>query len=342
MTIQCVKSGKPRWSQRPSVGPTPRKTGSKRDECPFRLYANCKNGIWHLSVRDPSHNHPADDIINYSQARKLKPEQVRKIKQLLSQGLPPRKILESLQTESAQPIIMRDIYNQIRLIRREKQNNGSNMDDDLDLTDPQLEPAAQEAPHGGCTGKDCKHRLYDLIRLHKPISLDEIDKYWYLIPIPDTESLPVMPEIVPQRSEPHAGRPIPNTHSSPTVPPSVSHAPAQNTPILISGTESPEIVTPSMPQRPEQNVARPLFGTQLGSGIPPNVPPRPGQNAGTSTPAIQSPSVVAAIAPQGKKRDATGPAGNDDASKKKRQAPTKCSGCGGYNHTYTRCPTRKT
>lgn len=120
VTIQCVESGEPRWDQKPIIGPVPRIKSSKRKGCPFWLYANAKNSKWHLQVRNPDHNHPANNPIVYPQARKLQSDQIDKIKELSDIAIAPRKILQIVQKQSSQPISARNIYNQIALNRRKE------------------------------------------------------------------------------------------------------------------------------------------------------------------------------------------------------------------------------
>jgi thiamine biosynthesis lipoprotein ApbE len=49
-----------------------RKTSTKRIGCPFRLYAKkLRNNQWEIQVRNPSHNHEADDnMISHPIARR--------------------------------------------------------------------------------------------------------------------------------------------------------------------------------------------------------------------------------------------------------------------------------
>lgn len=120
VAIHCVESGEPRWDQKPTIGPNPRIKSSKRKGCPFLLYGSVKKGKWHLQIRNPDHNHPANPPIVYPQARKFTSNQIDKIQELSDIAIAPRKILQTIRSQSSQPIRGRDIYNQIALIRREE------------------------------------------------------------------------------------------------------------------------------------------------------------------------------------------------------------------------------
>lgn len=130
--IQCVKSAKPRWSRRLSVGERMRKRGSKRQGCPFLVYGRMKSDGWHLTVREGGHNHSADDdMIGHYQARRFNSAQMERIRDLMHENVKPQKIEGVLQQEwPLQPILRRDVYNAVALLRRREKNGLSTSDFD--------------------------------------------------------------------------------------------------------------------------------------------------------------------------------------------------------------------
>ena len=90
--------------------------------CPFKLYTQQLkvDGLWHLTVRNPDHNHEASaNLSGHPVVRRLQPEQRAVTTQLITAGVPPKDILTVLQQESSSiSITARDIYNEHVRVRQ--------------------------------------------------------------------------------------------------------------------------------------------------------------------------------------------------------------------------------
>lgn len=124
--IRCMRSNKPNFTRRPPViGLKSRIRGSFKTDCPFRVYLfrnKASNGQWEIRVQNAEHNHNADDPITFHQARKLTDDQIKEIRSLSDGLVPPGRIYQIIRKKAppTQPIISRDIYNALALIRRPK------------------------------------------------------------------------------------------------------------------------------------------------------------------------------------------------------------------------------
>jgi hypothetical protein len=103
-----------------------RLTTTRRISCPFRLYGKKIFGAkWELKVRNPSHNHPADNCMTgHPAARRLTEEQLQKILHQSEVGSNPRDILSIIKVEYPDALVIpRDIYNARSALRRQKLGN---------------------------------------------------------------------------------------------------------------------------------------------------------------------------------------------------------------------------
>lgn len=102
-------------------------TTSRRIGCPFKLYGKRipNSEKWELKVRNPSHNHPADNsMIGHPSARKFTEEQLQNILYMSEVGSKPRDILALIKKEHPNALFTpRDIYNARSALRRRKLGN---------------------------------------------------------------------------------------------------------------------------------------------------------------------------------------------------------------------------
>ncbi|KAJ5165871.1 hypothetical protein N7492_006167 [Penicillium capsulatum] len=129
--MRCDRSGVFNDQSSAAQGPKRRRTSTRRDGCPFLVYASIKkNSSWRIQVREPCHNHPADtNLIAHPMARRFTPDQLKLIQSLDAARAPPAAILTALRHLAPDhPIVQRDVYNALAEIRRsaklgkEKQN----------------------------------------------------------------------------------------------------------------------------------------------------------------------------------------------------------------------------
>ncbi|MBW0553261.1 hypothetical protein O181_092976 [Austropuccinia psidii MF-1] len=118
--IGCDKSGTPNANKSPS-----KTVNSRNLDCPFRLYARkyAKSTTWTLKVKNPEHIHYAtENIMAHLPFRKFNGQETSQIAQISESLLIPRQIQAKLcsQRESDSPLILQDIYNQVKKINKDK------------------------------------------------------------------------------------------------------------------------------------------------------------------------------------------------------------------------------
>ena len=104
-------------------------TTTRRIGCPFKLYGRRipDSGEWELKVRNPSHNHTADDkMIGHPTARRLTEEQLQSILDLSETGSKPRDILALIMRQYPDALVSsKDIYHARDALRRQKLGNST-------------------------------------------------------------------------------------------------------------------------------------------------------------------------------------------------------------------------
>ncbi|MBW0507956.1 hypothetical protein O181_047671 [Austropuccinia psidii MF-1] len=118
--IACDRSGTPNANKNPSKTVTSRKL-----DCPFRLYARkyAKSTTWTLKVKNCEHGHDAtENIMAHPDFQKFNEQETSQISQMSESLLMPRQIQAQLysQRESDRPVILKDIYNQVKKIKKDK------------------------------------------------------------------------------------------------------------------------------------------------------------------------------------------------------------------------------
>ncbi|MBW0585319.1 hypothetical protein O181_125034 [Austropuccinia psidii MF-1] len=118
--IGCDRFGTPNPNKSPSKTVTSRKL-----DCPFKIYARkyAKTTTWTLKVKNPEHSHDAiENIMAHPAFRKLNEQETSKIAQMSESLLMPRPIQAQLcsQRESDSPVILQEIYNQVKKIKKDK------------------------------------------------------------------------------------------------------------------------------------------------------------------------------------------------------------------------------
>ncbi|MBW0581762.1 hypothetical protein O181_121477 [Austropuccinia psidii MF-1] len=118
--IGCDGSGTPNANKNPSKTVT-----SRNLDCPHRLYARkyTKSTTSTLEVKNPEHSHYAtENIMAHPAFRKFNWQETSKIAQISESLLIPRQIKAQLfsQRESDKPVILQDIYNQVKKIKKDK------------------------------------------------------------------------------------------------------------------------------------------------------------------------------------------------------------------------------
>jgi hypothetical protein len=102
-----------------------RNTGTIKTDCPYKCVARCVDsggdggggGGWNLETVDNNHNHgPAASLAALPQHRiaAMSPEELSKVKQMRSQGINPKQILNALrQDNSNSHLVPRDIIDYV-------------------------------------------------------------------------------------------------------------------------------------------------------------------------------------------------------------------------------------
>ncbi|MBW0543982.1 hypothetical protein O181_083697 [Austropuccinia psidii MF-1] len=114
------RSGTPNSNKSPSKTVTSRKL-----HFPFRLYARkyAKSTTWTLKVKNLEHSHDAtENILAHPAFRKFNEQETSQIAQMSESLLLPRQIQATLcsQRESDRPVILQDIYNQVKKIKKDR------------------------------------------------------------------------------------------------------------------------------------------------------------------------------------------------------------------------------
>ncbi|MBW0463698.1 hypothetical protein O181_003413 [Austropuccinia psidii MF-1] len=118
--IGCDRSGTPNPTRNSSKTVTSRKL-----DCLFRLFARkyAKKTTWTLKVKNPEHSQDAiENIMAHPAFRKFNKKETSQIAQMSESLLLPREIQAQLcsQRESERPVILQDIYNQVKKIKKDK------------------------------------------------------------------------------------------------------------------------------------------------------------------------------------------------------------------------------
>ncbi|MBW0484053.1 hypothetical protein O181_023768 [Austropuccinia psidii MF-1] len=118
--IGCDRSGTPNTHKNSS-----KTVNSRKIDGPFRLHVrkHSKSTTWTLIVKNPDHSNDAnEDIMAHTDLRKLNKKETSQIAQMSELLLIPRQIQAQLcsQRESDRPVMLKDIYNQVRKIKKEK------------------------------------------------------------------------------------------------------------------------------------------------------------------------------------------------------------------------------
>ncbi|MBW0478793.1 hypothetical protein O181_018508 [Austropuccinia psidii MF-1] len=98
---------------------------SRKLDCPFRLYSRkyFKSTTWTVEVKNTEHSHDAtENIMAHPSFRKFNEQETSKIALISESLLMSRKIQAQLcsQRESDRPLILQDIYNQVKKIKKDK------------------------------------------------------------------------------------------------------------------------------------------------------------------------------------------------------------------------------
>ncbi|MBW0540970.1 hypothetical protein O181_080685 [Austropuccinia psidii MF-1] len=118
--IGCDRSGTPNPNKNPSKTVTSRKL-----DCPFRLYARkySKSTTWTVKVKNPEHSHDStENIMGHPAFRKFNEKKTSQISQMSESLLLQRQIQAQLcsQRESDRPVILQEIYNKVKKIKKDK------------------------------------------------------------------------------------------------------------------------------------------------------------------------------------------------------------------------------
>ncbi|MBW0486507.1 hypothetical protein O181_026222 [Austropuccinia psidii MF-1] len=118
--IVCDGSGTPNPNKNSSKIVT-----SRTLDCPFGLYARkyAKSTTWTVKVKNPENSHDTTEkIMEHPSVRKFNDQEAYKISQMSKLLLSPRKLQAQLcsQRESERPVILKDIYNQVKKIKKGK------------------------------------------------------------------------------------------------------------------------------------------------------------------------------------------------------------------------------
>ncbi len=92
-----------------------RQQESRCNTCPFLVVGQYSDGVWGLTVRVATHNHPPTSPDAHPRLRKLRPAQRELLFSLTDMGVKPQHIVAQLQQShsapDALPLLSRDIYN---------------------------------------------------------------------------------------------------------------------------------------------------------------------------------------------------------------------------------------
>ncbi|MBW0475650.1 hypothetical protein O181_015365 [Austropuccinia psidii MF-1] len=104
---------------------SPKTVTSRKIDCPFRLYARkyAKSTTWTLEVKNPKNSHDTtENIVAHPAFRKFNEQGTAQIAQMSESLLMPRQIQAQLctQRKSDRPLILQDIYNQVKKIKKDK------------------------------------------------------------------------------------------------------------------------------------------------------------------------------------------------------------------------------
>lgn len=123
--LQCDRGGEHKTTA------TVRHAGSKKINCPFKLIGryNKEHDVWMLYVENGEHNHPPGQYMEgHSYARRLTPEQFKKVEQMHALNIPPRKIIAALKEEYKDNLsVSKDIHNAVQKIRTHQRVNETPM-----------------------------------------------------------------------------------------------------------------------------------------------------------------------------------------------------------------------
>lgn len=87
-------------------------TGTRLQECPFRVNALRKDEGWILTVPRPEHSHSATLESSHSALRRLDPDVQKPIAEQTAAGITPGQIVTALRnTDPSMPLIKQDVYN---------------------------------------------------------------------------------------------------------------------------------------------------------------------------------------------------------------------------------------
>jgi hypothetical protein len=117
ITLGCDRGGVYHDRVNAPEGAKRRKTSTKRIDCPFRLYAKklTASNQWEIQVRNPSHNHEADDNMiahPIARRRQFTEDQIQTIQQLSNTRSTPRHIISLLRKQQPDILIKpKDCYN---------------------------------------------------------------------------------------------------------------------------------------------------------------------------------------------------------------------------------------
>ena len=127
VSLGCDRGGKYRDRINAPEGANRRLTTTRRISCPFKLYGKRipNSEKWELKVRNPSHNHQAENsMIGHPSARKFTEQQLQNILHMSEVGSKPRDILALIKREYPNTLVTpRDIYNARSALRRQKLGN---------------------------------------------------------------------------------------------------------------------------------------------------------------------------------------------------------------------------
>ncbi|MBW0548566.1 hypothetical protein O181_088281 [Austropuccinia psidii MF-1] len=165
--IGCDRSGTPNPHKNTSKTVTSRKL-----DCPFRIYARkyAKSTTWTLKVKNSEHIHDStENIMAHPAFRKLNEKEKSQIAQMSESLCMPRQIQEKLcsQRDSDRLLILQDIYNQVKKIKKDKMQGRRPIDAPIDTTLKEenfVFYSARDA-EGHITSLFCTHPL-DIKLLH--------------------------------------------------------------------------------------------------------------------------------------------------------------------------------
>ncbi|MBW0560847.1 hypothetical protein O181_100562 [Austropuccinia psidii MF-1] len=130
--IGCGRSGTPNPNKNPS-----KKVTSRNLDYPFRLYARkyAISTTWNLKGKNPDHSHDStENIMAHPSFGKFNEKETSKIAEVSESLLIPRQIKAQLysQRESDMPVILQDIDNQVKKIKKDKMQGRRPIDSLID------------------------------------------------------------------------------------------------------------------------------------------------------------------------------------------------------------------